>query len=67
MFSINTMSVSGLRVSCVSSHCLCAVRTCRARRLYIVRVSGSRVVCASFARISRVDQVGRVTSARDNK
>jgi hypothetical protein len=49
VFSINTMSVSSFRVSCVSSNCLCAVRTCRARRRHVIRVSDSRVIRASRA------------------
>jgi hypothetical protein len=57
VFSINTMSASGFRVLCTSSHCLCAVHTCRARRRHVVRASGSccfaRVV-ACRSRVSRV-------------
>jgi hypothetical protein len=47
VFSINTMSVSSFRMSCASSHCLCAVRTCRARRRHVIRVFDSRVIRAS--------------------
>jgi hypothetical protein len=99
VFSINTMSVSDSRESCVSSHCLRVVRTYGARRRRVVRAlfsccrasfarvtravrtrcrtSFACVACAtytcrspcraSFARISRVDDAGRMTSARDNK
>jgi hypothetical protein len=47
------MSVSGFHVSCASSHCLCVVRTCRARRRHVVRVSGSCVVACRL-RMSHV-------------